>query len=427
MVRPRSSFFARLRRGVCVAGALALLSASLHAQVADASLDQVINDDLRAQAQAAIDNGDRVTAVGLLNELVRRDPREAGALLDVALLYCQLGERDLTRRTLARIEEQFAVPAPIRKLIVFYRDSPCVPNVKRPQAAASLGVGVTSNANFGPSDPLVNFAPGSPIDSLLLAPSSLAHGDQYVESSLQGGVPIPGVQNASLIAGLMSRQYRREHAYDQRVATLGVAHQTGLRNGQLGNELVVDALWLGTHLYQRDVVWHASYWSPATVLTGLIARAGLDLTIDDMVYPGNSIYNSLRAEPRAALNARIGARTTLLFLFGPSWDHPHNGRPGGSRHGYSTYFELDYDMQRRGRLEAIYQQRTQADASPYDTVFFGNESRQQTLRSFSLRYVYPVSQAWSAYAQVSAQRVTDSIPIFSYSVRSASVGLSWKY
>ena len=427
MVRSLFCFFALLRRGIRVAGALAILPIAVHAQVTDASLDQVINDDLRTQAQTAIDNGDRVTAIGLLNELVRRDPREAGALLDVALLYCQLGERDLTRRTLARIEEQFAVPAPIHMLIVFYRESPCVPNVKRPQAAASLGVGVTSNANFGPSNPLVTFASGAPIDSLILAPSSLAHDDQYLESSLHGGVPIPGVPHASLIAGLMSRQYRREHAYDQRVATLGVAHQTELGNGQLGNELVADALWLGSQLYQRNIVWHASYWSPATALTGLIARAGIDLTVDDTVYPGNSIYNSLRAEPRAALNARIGARTTLLFLLGPSWDHAHNGRPGGSRHGYSTYFELDYDMQHRGRLEAIYQQRTQTDASPYDTVFFGDEARQQTLRSASLRYVYPLSHVWSAYAQLSAQRVTDSIPIFSYSVRSASVGLSWKY
>ncbi|MEI5999459.1 hypothetical protein H3V53_20275 [Paraburkholderia bengalensis] len=41
MVRPRSSFFVRLRRGVCVAGALALLSASVHAQVADASLEML--------------------------------------------------------------------------------------------------------------------------------------------------------------------------------------------------------------------------------------------------------------------------------------------------------------------------------------------------------------------------------------------------
>jgi hypothetical protein len=410
-----------------VASTLAILPIAVHAQVTDASLDQIINDDLRAQAQAAIENGDRETAIVLLKELARRDPREAGALLDVALLYCQLGERDLTLQTLARIEQQFAVPPPIQKLIVFYRDNPCVQNVKRPQAAASLGVGVTSNANFGPSSPLVTFASGSPIDSLVLAPSSLAHGDQYLESSLQGGLPIPGVPQTSLIAGLASRQYRREHPYDQRVATLGVSHQTELGNGQLGNELIADALWLGTLLYQRDIVWHASYWSPVTSLAGMIARAGIDLTVDDTVYPGNSLYNSLRAEPRAALNARIGTRTTLLFLIGPSWDHPHNGRPGGSRHGYSTYFEFDYDMQRRGRLEAIYQQRTQTDASPYNPIFFGEDARQQTLRSASLRYVYPLSHTWSAYAQLSAQRVADSIPIFSYTVRSASVGLSWKY
>ncbi|MEM5383492.1 tetratricopeptide repeat protein [Paraburkholderia phymatum] len=410
-----------------MAGALALLSVTAHAQMTDASLDQIVNDDLRAQAQAAIESGNREMAIELLNELVRRDPREAGALLDVALLYCQLGERDLTRQTLARIEEQFAVPAPIQKLIVFYRDNPCVQNVRRPQAAASLGVGVTSNANFGPSSSLVTFASGAPIDSLVLAPSSLAHGDQYLESSLQGGMPIPGVRNSSVIAGFASRQYRRDHAYDQRVATLGVAHQTSLGHWQVGNEVIADVLWLGTRLYQRDIVWHASNWSPVVTLTGLIARAGIDLTVDDTVYPGNSMYNALRVEPRAALNARIGERTTLLFLIGPSWDHEHNGRPGGSRHGYSTYFELDYDMLRRGRLEAIYQQRTQTDASSYDPIFFGGEARQQTLRSASLRYVYPLSHAWSTYAQLSVQRVADSIPIFSYTVRSASVGLSWKY
>ena len=419
--------FARSTRrvaGLLICGAIAL---NAHAQALDNPFDQTINDDLQAQAQAEMQSGNGKEALTLLNELVQRDPRQAGALLDVAVLYCRLGERDLSLQALARIEKQYAVPPNIEKLISIYRANTCTPEGSRPRLSVSIGTGVTSNANFGPSNPLVTFAPSAPYSSLELGPESLGHSDQYVESALQGELPITALPGVTLLGALTDRQYRTQHDFDQRTATLGIAHQKVFDHGEFDNQFTADLLWLGTSVYQRNLAWHSAYWSPATAIRTALARAGIDFTLTDSSYPGNSLYNSLHAELRAAFQAHIGQRTTVLLFAGPAWDRPQGDRPGGTRHGYSGWFSVDYDLGRHGQFEAVLQQNTANDAAPYYPLFFGDVAQHQTLRSVSLRYSYPLQRGWSVYAQVSAQRVSDTISLFAYTVRDGSIGLAWKY
>jgi tetratricopeptide (TPR) repeat protein len=421
---------ARLARSMPhIAGLLICCAVALnaHAQTADNTFDQTIDDDLQAQAQAEMETGHGKQALELLNELVQRDPRQAGALLDVAVLYCRLGERDLSLQALARIEKQYAVPPNIEKLISIYRANTCTPDGSRPRLAASIGTGVTSNANFGPSNPFVTFIPSAPFQSYALTPESLAHSDQYVESALQGELPIRALPGITLLGALSDRQYRDQHGYDQRTATLGIAHQKIFDHGEVDNQFTADMLWLGTSVYQHDLAWHSAYWSPATTLRTMLARAGFDFTLTDSSYPGNSLYNSLHAELRAAFQAHIGQRTTVLLFAGPAWDRPQGDRPGGTRHGYSGWFSVDYDLGRHGQFEAVLQQNTANDAAPYSPAFFGDVAQHQTLRSVSLRYSYPLQRGWSVYAQASAQRVSDTISLFAYTVRDGSVGLAWKY
>ena len=71
--------------------------------------------------------------------------------------------------------------------------------------------------------------------------------------------------------------------------------------------------------------------------------------------------------------------------------------------------------------------RTMIDAVPYDPVFFGSTIQNQTMQAVSLQYAYPLARHWSLYTRFSAQRISDSIESFGYSVREGSVGVSWKY
>ncbi|MFM0103040.1 tetratricopeptide repeat protein [Paraburkholderia rhynchosiae] len=407
--------------------AIGLFAPHAVAQTPGNTFEQTINDDLQAQAQEAISDGHRERALALLDELVQRDPRQAGALLDAAVLYCQLGERTQSLRTLARIEAQYEVPPAIGKLITYYKASTCASAGPRPQLTASVGAGVTSNANFGPSDPIVTFAPDAPLSSWSLAPESLPHSDQYIESAIQGELPIPAVPGLELIAGLSDRQYRSLHNFDQRAATVGVADRRSFPQGELYNQLTTNVLWLGTHIYQRDIGWHGGFWLPPAAWRPVLARGGVDLTVVDSAYPGNSLYDAMYFAVRAAFQAHVGERTSMQLFVGPAWDRPHGGRPGGTQRGYSAWLSLDYDMDRRGQLEAVLQQRTLNDATAYNPVFFGSLTQHQTVRSAALRYTYPLIRGWSLYAQVSAQRVSDSISLFAYTVYNGSLGLSWMY
>lgn len=393
----------------------------------DAGMQDVINDDLEAQANAEMAAGHAQQALELLDELVARDPRRAGALLEAALLQCQLGERDLTRQTLARIESSYKVPPAIEKLIQVYKTNTCVPSARKPQLIASVRAGVTSNANFGPSDPNVTFADTAPLHALILAPSSLAHSDQFLESSLQGELPVRFVPGLTLFAGLTQRQYRDLHDYDQRIASIGAAHQYTFGHGTIENQAAADVFWLGSRLYQSDVSWHTGYWTPPAAFRSSLARAGVDFTATYTSYPGNSLYNGVRFELRAAMQARIGARTTVQLFAGPVWEAPSGSRPGAARHGYTAWLALDYDVGRYGQFEAVLQRRTLIDSTAYDPVFFGSTIQNQTMQAVSLQYAYPLTQHWSLYARFLAQRISDSIEPFSYSVREGSVGVSWKY
>jgi tetratricopeptide (TPR) repeat protein len=392
-----------------------------------ADMQAIIDDDLEAQANAEMAAGHPEQALKLLNELVERDPRRAGALLEAAVLHCALGDPDLTRQTLSRIQASYNVPPAIEKLIQVYRTNTCVADARKPQLIAAVRAGVTSNANFGPSDPTITFADTAPFHALVLAPESLAHSDQFVESSLQGELPVRAVPGLTSFAGLTQRQYRDLHDFDQRIASVGVVHQYTFEHGTSENQAAVDVFWLGSRLYQSDVSLHTGYWTPLTVLRNSLARAGFDFTVTDTRYPSNSLYNSVRLELRAAIQARIGERATAQLFAGPVWELPSGDRPGSSRHGYTAWFALNYDLERYGQFEAVLQRRTLIDSAPYDTVFFGSTIQNQTLQSISLQYAYPLARHWSLYTRFSAQRVSNSIEPFAYSVREGSVGLSWKY
>jgi hypothetical protein len=394
---------------------------------AGADMQTTIDDDLQTQANAEMAAGHAERALELLNELVERDPRRAGALLDAALLHCRLGERDLTRQTLARIESRYKVPPAIEKVIQFYKANTCTSAVQKPQLIASVRAGVTSNANFGPSNPVVTFANTAPFQSLVLAPASLAHSDEFVESALQGELPVRAVPGLSLFGGLTQRQYRDQHDYDQRIASIGAAHQYVFTHGTVENQAAADMFWLGSHLYQTDVSLHTGYWSPAAAWRTSMARAGIDFTVTDTSYPGNSLYDGVRFELRAAAQARVGERATLQFFAGPVWEAASGNRPGASRHGYTFWLSLDYDLGRYGQFEALAQRRTLIDAAPYDPVFFGGAIQNQTMQALSLQYAYPLTPHWSLFTRVSVQRISDTIEPFAYSVREASVGVSWKY
>jgi len=390
-------------------------------------MQNIIDDDLEAQANAEMAADHPQRALELLEELVKRDPRRAGALLETAMLHCALGDPDLMRQTLAHIELNYKLPPAIEKLIQAYRTNTCAPSAREPQLILNVRAGVTSNANFGPSDPLVTFADSAPLHTVVLTPDRLAHSDQFIESALQGELPVRQVPGLTLFAGITQRQYRDLHDYDQRIASAGVAHQYTFEHGSIENQAAADMFWLGSRLYQSDLSWHTGYWTPAAALRSSLARAGIDFTVTDTSYPGNSLYDGVRFELRAAMQARIGARTSVQFFAGPVWEAPSGNRPGAARHGYTAWLALDYDLGRYGQVEAVLQRRTLNDSVAYDPVFFGSTVQNQTMQAASLQYAYPLTRRWSLYTRFSAQRVSDSIEPFAYSVREGSVGVSWKY
>ncbi len=109
-------------------------------------------DALYEEAQAAMSAGDRVRAISLMERVIQLNPQSAGALLDLALLYCELGEAGASDQWFSELERRYTLPESIKFLIQFRRQMGCLAQPKQAnyQFQAQLTRGLVSNVNAAP-------------------------------------------------------------------------------------------------------------------------------------------------------------------------------------------------------------------------------------------------------------------------------------
>ncbi|MDF3886705.1 hypothetical protein [Cupriavidus basilensis] len=387
-------------------------------------LDLTIAEDLYRQAQVAVSNNQPDQASLLLDPLVDLGPDQAGTLLDVAILYCQIGRGQTSKAVLERIRREFAPPDAIRRIIDLRLDEPCM---SRPSFYVSVAGGWTSNANSGPSASEVVFAPGAPFRALLLASGSLAQADSFVNLDVGGEIPIPSTEGWSVTGAFSKRQYRAMHAFDSVLASAGVAYRTRLADGLLENSLSAGQYWLGNQPYERHLGLQSGYWFGQTWLLGMPSRFGAELALVDQRYVSNPLYDTIRIEGRAKVEFQPSRFANVLLQVGPVWEKPGHARPGGARAGYSAMLGVNLQLWQSHRITLLFHQQSMQDSEPYSPLFFGATIRRQTSRQISVRYAIPILNSTQFYAQLTKQDVMDSIPIFSYTVSSASLGIAYAY
>jgi hypothetical protein len=411
-------------RSVRALALLLCLATSAHAAHAAPGADATAPDDsdaLYLKALESIAEGRRGDASHELDELVERHPQHAGALLDLALTHCSLGNADQAERLFAAFETRFSPSRPILELIANARDQGCAAWDASSSTVVTLGRGIDQNVNQGArTTRYVVDAPGGQVEYELAGDFRPRH-DQYVQ--LSGDHVREITPNGSV--GFAQYQLRRNdslHQYDS--ASLFVGAETPWRFGpwRVRGTGTVGLVTLGNQLYQRQVQLQARATPPLKLPAGI----GFDMvgSVTYNTFPSLSNFDSTTQEVRGHLAWR-GVHGVASASLGYQNDHALERRPGGDRDGIFVNLLVRREL-RQGLIAELGYTRQGWDSSQAYSPGLVDEVRDQTTQVVRGVLRWAVGKRQTLLLEGRIVRNRENISIFQYNNRQLQLSWQWQ-
>lgn len=278
------------------------------------------------EALAAVAMGERERALSMLETLVARQPRHAGAWLDLALLYCDLGDVEKSRQILSRIELEFDPSPVIRDLIALQRERTCKAAPSGPVWSAGLQVGHDSNVNRGASSNRVILDSGSGPVVAQLADDALPRQDSFSE----GWVDANWRQDSrSLRFSALARKYENNAAYDTQALSLMGEQMWASARAEGAFRLQWSSAWLGGEAF-LDTLAATAGVAGRDMLFGVHPSAELALAYNH--FPAAPDFDSRVWSLRPGLVKNASGYSWRASLVATA-DLADGSRPGGDRYG----------------------------------------------------------------------------------------------
>jgi hypothetical protein len=299
------------------------------AEIAPPELDA---EQLYRNVLSAITQGDAVLAQQGLQQLMESHPTHAGAWLDAAMLWCQLGQTDKAMETWAEIEKRFTPPPGILEFIAAQRQRGCTtPTAALPSIwRLELGRGHTSNANQGPRSLQVQLPSADGPVWVQLLPDAAPRSDHYTQLEL-GAEEIPLTDSWKLHAQWQWRRHDTVQAMDMHALAVGIGRRWQLQDWQGRLSSTAGLAWLDQKLYQRSAQLQTDAtppWQP-----GGPWRWQLSAALQQLQYPTLTNFDATRWELNNHLS-RESAQSRWQATLGVLYDQGHAQRPGGNRRGW---------------------------------------------------------------------------------------------
>jgi len=141
--------------------------------------------DMYRKAMLAMAEGRLAEAEKALALVALDEPGHAGAWLDLAMLYCAVGEAGAADNLFTQIERRFAPPPPILEVIAWQRKLGCAGRHTKNDVTLRLGRGFESNVNQGAHLPSLSIGSGDGQFDLVLLPEYRARSDQFTKFSAE--------------------------------------------------------------------------------------------------------------------------------------------------------------------------------------------------------------------------------------------------
>ncbi len=377
--------------------------------------------DLYMQALQALSDGRLDDAKDAIARLSSRQPRNAGEWLDLAILFCGIGDAQEAGRLFAEIEAQFAPEPGIVEMMAGHRAQGCRSPEPRFTAALSLGRGYDSNANQGASNLDFVVDQGGRQLGLVLAPQYAPRADRFTWLSADMARQASPA-GATGYVQFQGRVHDVESAYDMGVVNVGAA-QPWLASGMAGMASA-SASWmqLGGKPYQQQLLLQllaAPQW-------GQGAKTKLNVVTDWalVTYPTLTAFDAYVWQLRGVLSQQAGA-VALHASGGLAYDRQAANRPGGDRRGWSISAGGETGLGERMVGALGWSRQTWLSQTGYSPGFIDQQREQQTnvLRA-SLALALKTGQSLKLeFRQVDNH---ENISIFVYNSRILQLSWEWR-
>lgn len=387
----------------------------------DAEAGMGDGDELYLKALQSIAEGRRSDASHELNELVERHPQHAGALLDLALTHCSLGNAEQAERLFAAFETRFSPSRPILELIANAREQGCGSWTASSSTVLTFGRGIDQNVNQGArTTRYVVDAPGGQVEYELAGDFRPRH-DQYTQ--LSGDHLREITPNGSI--GFAQFQLRRNdslHQYDSASLFAGVETPWRLGRWRVRSTGSVGLVTLGSHLYQRQAQLQARVTPPLV----LPANVGLDVVggVTYNTFPSLTNFDSTTQDLRLHLAWR-GKLAFASAAVGYQNDHALDRRPGGDRDG--SYISLLARRELRPGMSAElgYTRQTWNSDQAYSPGLI-DEVREQETQVLRGVLSWAVAKRQTVQLEGRIVRNSENISIFQYNNRQLQLSWQWQ-
>lgn len=378
-------------------------------------------EGLYQEALRILADGRPEEAASMLRRFIDRQPRHAGAWLDLAISYCELGDAAEAERLFREVETRFAPPPGILEAIAHYRANGCR---KAPVPASAWLLGATrghdDNVNQGASNPRFAVGTGSDVTDYELDPTFLPRADNFSQLSASYLRPLP-LEHTSAIVQAYARWHDQEREQDT-VSLLGAIERTWTVGAwRLRGTAAVGAVTLDRSLYQRQRQLQVRLTPPLPLPSGM--EMAVSANVSRVTYPTRPAYDSNTVE----LGGIVGYRSkrnltqaTVTRLVDDSGD----ARPGGNRDGWFGSLQWYGALSDRVTLEAGLSHqhwRSKGIYSPglIETRRLQNTTTVRAAGQWTLRPRYSLLLEWRGTFN------HENISLFQYNSRALQLSLRW--
>lgn len=399
-----------LGRGLLATGMAAFASGAL----ADAA------SNLYRDAMLAIAEGRLNDAEAALTTLTTSEPQHAGAMLDLATLFCAAGKGAAAERLFVEIEQRFAPPGPILDVIAQQRRLGCNGWQAKSDVTIKLGRGFESNANQGARQPVFLLGSGINQVALVLLPQYLPRSDQLTSFSAEM-VRELAPNGASAVLALQSRTYDQLSDYGTTSLLVGAEWPGRWKDWGLRGSGSLGAMTLGSRLYLKQSQIQLEVMPPLPLPAHW--QVGLMGGLSGVAYPTLSGFDAIWAQAQGVLRYRRDDLSGQLSASALQ-DRGTIERPGGHRSGVFVDFQARRGLAPGvvGELGWLWQRWEGTRA--YSPGLLDVTRLQQT-RVLRAAVSYQLSAQQALILELKDTRNDENISIFDY--RNLALQLSWQW
>lgn len=422
---------------------------SLWAQVLEPPLAPIIGDDLAGQAEKAyerfLQSNNTHSGPELLKALqsfVERWPSHAGAMLDLALLHCELGNWQAMDEQFQAMERQLTLPVGIAELIYLQRQRGCglenlgIAESPRSQWAWEVSLGHSNNANLATDNRWVAFVSDAPLANLELVKTNRQLADSFSLGSLSGEGHLS--LDLKWYAGVIKKQYLHNPWLNHLGLNLGLWQSFSNEDSRLtegsvagsppsGIGLALSKWWVDNRHQESSVKLKFEKWfKPARSYLG---RFGTVAAVQKQDFAQAGLFDSWGFE--LGLRWFLGLPSGGWVYTGADYftDAPRNARPGGKRQGWvgqgSVVFPSGF-----GKFVLAGFLKNSKESEIYNDLFFGSVKRRQILQKISVTHSFRPPRVVGHglvdtyfFTEFSLDTADDSLQLFSFRAKTLRLGL----